>query len=210
MIDPHRTAQSPNLASGMMVVVVGPSGAGKDTLMDYAARHFADKPGFHFTRRVITRSGDAGGENHDSVSAGEFDQRQRDGAFAVFWQAHGLKYGIPASVHGHLEAGHVVVANGSRSALPQFGMVFPNLKIVNIVARPEVLAKRLEQRGRETRDDILRRLQRSAPTVLGDFDVTTVDNSGAIEDAGKTIIRVLEQSYSACRNARSDRTTLDK
>lgn len=68
---------------------------------------------------------------------------------------------------------------------------------MNIVARPDVLAKRLEQRGRESREDILRRLERSSLTVVGDFDVTTVDNSGAMEDAGKTIMQVLEQS--ACR-----------
>ena len=52
----------------------------------------------------------------------------------------------------------------------------------------------LEQRGRESRDDILRRLERSALCVDGDFDVITVDNSGAIEDAGRTMMELLEQS----------------
>ncbi|PZP50909.1 MAG: phosphonate metabolism protein/1,5-bisphosphokinase (PRPP-forming) PhnN [Agrobacterium fabrum] len=177
-----------------MIVIVGPSGAGKDTLMDYAATKLCGRPGFHFTRRVITRSGDAGGENHDAVSMHEFNRLEDAGAFAVSWQAHGLKYGIPAVVHRHLEAGDVVIANGSRSALPHFGTAFSRLKVVNIVARPDVLARRLEQRGRESREDILRRLERSSLTVVGDFDVTTVDNSGAIEDAGKTIMQVLEQS----------------
>lgn len=179
---------------GTMIVVVGPSGAGKDTLMDYAARQLSGRPGFHFTRRVITRSGDAGGENHDAVSMQEFNRLQDEGAFAVFWQAHGLKYGIPAAVYRQLEAGDVVIANGSRSALPEFSSAFSRLRVVNIVARPEVLAQRLEQRGRESREDILRRLERSSLTVVGDFDVTTVDNSGAIEDAGKAIMQVLEQS----------------
>ena len=179
---------------GTMIVVVGPSGAGKDTLMDYAATQLSGRPGFPFTRRVITRSGDAGGENHDAVSMHEFNRLEDAGAFAVSWQAHGLKYGIPAAVHHHLKAGDVVVANGSRSALPHFGTAFSRLKVVNIVARPDVLARRLEQRGRESREDILRRLERSSLTVVGGFDVTTVDNSGAIEDAGKTIMQVLEQS----------------
>ncbi|MCZ7479860.1 MULTISPECIES: phosphonate metabolism protein/1,5-bisphosphokinase (PRPP-forming) PhnN [Rhizobium/Agrobacterium group] len=179
---------------GTMIVVVGPSGAGKDTLMDYAATQLSGRPGFHFTRRVITRSGDAGGENHDAVSMQEFNRLQDEGAFAVSWQAHGLKYGIPAAVYRQLEAGDVVIANGSRSALPEFSSAFSRLRVVNIVARPEVLARRLEQRGRESREDILRRLERSSLAVVGDFDVTTVDNSGAIEDAGKTIMQVLEQS----------------
>lgn len=187
------------LSPGTMIVIVGPSGAGKDTLMDYAAAQLSGRPGFHFTRRVITRSGDAGGENHDAVSMNEFNRLENEGAFAVSWQAHGLKYGIPAAVHRHLDAGEVVIANGSRSALPYFGTAFSRLKVVNIVARPDVLVRRLEQRGRESQDDILRRLERSSLTVVGDFDVTTVDNSGAIEDAGKTIMQVLEQSAGLSR-----------
>ncbi|UXS33023.1 phosphonate metabolism protein/1,5-bisphosphokinase (PRPP-forming) PhnN [Agrobacterium tumefaciens] len=184
---------------GTMIVIVGPSGAGKDTLMEYAAAQLCGRPGFHFTRRVITRSGDAGGENHDAVSMTEFNRLQDEGAFAVSWQAHGLKYGIPAAVHHHLNAGEVVIANGSRSALPHFGAAFSRLKVVNIVARPEVLARRLEQRGRESREEILLRLERSSLAVAGDFDVTTVDNSGAIEDAGKTIMQVLEQNARPAR-----------
>jgi ribose 1,5-bisphosphokinase len=191
----NRREQSP----GTMIVVVGPSGAGKDTLMDYAATQLSGRPGFHFTRRVITRSGDAGGENHDAVSMHEFNRLKDAGAFAVSWEAHGLKYGIPAAVYHHLDAGDVVIANGSRSALPHFGTAFSRLKVVNIVAQPDVLARRLEQRGRESREDILRRLERSSLTVVGDFDVTTVDNSGAIEDAGKTILRLLQQSVGSRR-----------
>ncbi|XOK11378.1 phosphonate metabolism protein/1,5-bisphosphokinase (PRPP-forming) PhnN [Agrobacterium tumefaciens] len=191
----NRREQSP----GTMIVVVGPSGAGKDTLMDYAATQLSGRPGFHFTRRVITRSGDAGGENHDAVSMHEFNRLKDAGAFAVSWEAHGLKYGIPAVVYHHLDAGDVVIANGSRSALPHFGTAFSRLKVVNIVAQPDVLVRRLEQRGRESREDILRRLERSSLTVVGDFDVTTVDNSGAIEDAGKTILRLLQQSVGSSR-----------
>ncbi|MGO7947103.1 phosphonate metabolism protein/1,5-bisphosphokinase (PRPP-forming) PhnN, partial [Rhizobium ruizarguesonis] len=51
-----------------MVVVVGPSGAGKDTLMNLAARRFKGRDDVHFVRRVITRQRDAGGEDHLSVS----------------------------------------------------------------------------------------------------------------------------------------------
>lgn len=194
MTNGGRDNSGESVSPGTMIVIVGPSGAGKDTLMEYAATQLSGRPGFYFTRRVITRSGAAGGENHDSVSMAEFNRLQDEGAFAVSWQAHGLKYGIPAVVHRHLDAGDVVIANGSRSALPHFGTAFSRLKVVNIVARPEVLARRLEQRGRESREDILRRLERSSLAVTGDFDVTTVDNSGAIEDAGQTIMHVLEQS----------------
>lgn len=179
-------------AKGTMVVVVGPSGAGKDTLMAHAARHFEGRADVHFTRRVITRASDAGGENHMAVSEGGFDAMLQANGFAVHWDAHGLKYGIPASVYGELGQGNLVIANGSRSVLDRFKAAFPRLLVINITARPEVLAERLQARGRETREDILKRLQRSSLAIDGDFEVVTIDNSGTLEEAGRRIIEVLE------------------
>ncbi|WP_243256832.1 MULTISPECIES: phosphonate metabolism protein/1,5-bisphosphokinase (PRPP-forming) PhnN [Rhizobium] len=178
---------------GVMIVVVGPSGAGKDTLMDFAARRFETHDGIHFARRVITRSHDAGGENHDAVSEAEFARRLASREFCVSWQAHGLSYGIPASVNDRLARGETVIANGSRSALGQFKSVFATMKVVNVVARLDVLAARLESRGRESREEILLRLQRSSLDVCGDFDVTTIDNSGALETSGAAFAALLNE-----------------
>lgn len=183
---------------GILVVVVGPSGAGKDTLMAIAARHFAGRPDVHFVRRVITRDSQAGSEDHTSVSEAGFVAMQQAGAFAVSWDAHGLKYGIPAAVHQELAQGHLVVANGSRSVLHRFADAFPRLKVLNITARPEVLAERLMARGRETREDIMQRLARGSLTVDDRFDVVEIDNSGNVEDAGKAIVATLSECLEAC------------
>lgn len=182
---------------GVMIVVVGPSGAGKDTIMDFAANRLENREDVHFVRRVITRNSNAGGENHDAVSDETFARRLAEGEFCVSWQAHGLSYGIPTSVQQRLKEGNVVIANGSRSALSHFKAVFPNLKVVNVVARPDVLAARLEGRGRESCDDIIRRLKRSSPDVSDDFDVVTIDNSGALETSGTAFIKFLERHISA-------------
>ncbi|NTG50142.1 phosphonate metabolism protein/1,5-bisphosphokinase (PRPP-forming) PhnN [Agrobacterium rhizogenes] len=178
--------------AGIMVVVVGPSGAGKDTLMNLAARHFAGRSDIHFVRRVITRDGDAGNEDHRSVSDADFDAMEQDGAFAVSWEAHGLKYGIPSDVEGELANGHLVVANGSRSVLHRFQAAFPKLKVINVTARREVLAERLIARGRESREDVLKRLERGSLTVQGSYDVADIDNSGTLEEAGRVIVAELE------------------
>ncbi|AHG47626.1 ribose 1,5-bisphosphate phosphokinase [Rhizobium leguminosarum bv. trifolii CB782] len=177
---------------GIMVVVVGPSGAGKDTLMNLAARRFSGRDNVHFIRRVITRHRDAGGENHLSVSLEGFAAMEQSGSFAVWWEAHGLKYGIPAEVSVALSKGHVVVANGSRSALYRFQAAFPRLKVINVTASAEVLAGRLEARGRETHEDIMARLARGPLTVRGDYDVTELDNSGSLEEAEQKMIAILE------------------
>ncbi|NTG84674.1 phosphonate metabolism protein/1,5-bisphosphokinase (PRPP-forming) PhnN [Agrobacterium rhizogenes] len=178
--------------AGIMLVVVGPSGAGKDTLMNLAARHFAGRSDIHFVRRVITRDGDAGNEDHRSVSDADFDAMEQDGAFAVSWEAHGLKYGIPSDVDGELANGHLVVANGSRSVLHRFQAAFPKLKVINVTARREVLAERLIARGRESREDVLKRLERGSLTVQGSYDVADIDNSGTLEEAGRVIVAELE------------------
>ena len=181
--------------NGRMVVVVGPSGAGKDTLMAYAAGRLQGCDDVCFVRRVITRASGAGGEDHEGVTDADFDMLETSGRFVVSWNAHGLKYGIPTETLDHLSRGGMVIANGSRSALGRFKEAFPALTVINVTARPEVLAARLEARGRETREEILKRLERSTLAVIGDYDVVTIDNSGPLEQAGEALVAAL----AACR-----------
>lgn len=177
---------------GMLVVVVGPSGVGKDTLLDAAARHFSDDPRMVFVRRTITRDATSGGEDHEAVSVDVFDRMAAEGAFSIWWGAHGLKYGVPRSACDDMADGRIAVVNGSRSALNVFARVFSRLKVISITARPDVLAERLAARGRESREDILSRLQRAPAGFPPGLDVVTIDNSDALEDAERAFIDALE------------------
>jgi len=176
---------------GTFVAVVGPSGAGKDSLISYAQGRLAKRPDIHFVRRLITRDGDAGGEDHLAVTSEDFEDMREKGGFAVHWDAHGLRYGIPASVNDELARGHIIVANGSRSALNDFAEVFPRLLVVNVVARADILAHRLQQRGRETEADVGNRLERGSLAIPEGFRTVTIDNSGALADAGERLTGVL-------------------
>lgn len=182
------------VAAGTMVVVVGPSGAGKDSVMSYAARHFTDEARVRFVRRVITRPADAGGEAHEAIDADGFRQRAADGAFAVSWEAHGLSYGIPRETLDQLDDGTTLVANGSRSALPAFAEAYPRLKVVLVTARPDILAARLATRGRESADAIAKRLDRAVPEIVVGADTVIIDNSGALEEAGEVFVSLLASS----------------
>jgi ribose 1,5-bisphosphokinase len=185
------TARPLPVAAGTMVVVVGPSGAGKDSVMSYAARHFAGEPRLGFVRRVITRPPDAGGEAHEAVDAAGFQARAAAGAFAVSWDAHGLSYGIPRETLDQLSEGMTLVANGSRSALPAFAAAYERLKVVLITARADILAARLAARGRESTEAIARRLDRAVPEIVVAADTVVIDNSGALEEAGDALVRLL-------------------
>lgn len=180
------------LGRGTVVAVVGPSGVGKDSLIDFARQHFSGRPDIRFVRRTITRPQNSIGEDHHAVTDDAFDALVRSGAFAVHWKAHGLGYGIPADIYDDLAAGHIVIANGSRSALDAFRAAFPRLLVINVTARPDVLAKRLAARGRETAADIEARLARSTTALPANLNVANIDNSGELEAAGRELIELIE------------------
>lgn len=159
----------------VLILVVGPSGAGKDTLLNGAREALADAP-VRFVRRVITRPGDLGEEAHESVSEQAFALRQEAGDFALSWRAHGLHYAIPADISLDLAQGRVVIANVSRAVLAEAAARFP-VGVVEVTAPAEVLASRLARRGREEADDVARRLARGIELRL-DVERQVVMNDG--------------------------------
>lgn len=169
--------------------IVGPSGAGKDTLLAAVA---ARLPGVHLVRRVITRPEAAGGEPFEGVSEAAFEMRRAAGGFALHWRAHGLRYGIPASVHARVAEGTPVLFNGSRAMLTQAAAVFPGLTVVHVTARPEVLAQRLAGRGRESAAEIAKRLERAALPLPDGLNRVEIDNSGALEVAVELLARLVQ------------------
>lgn len=173
---------------GTMIVVVGPSGAGKDSLINGARAWFRDDPRVGFVQRVITRAADGETEDHHSVSGSEFAAMESAGMFAVWWQAHGLHYGIPARTIDELTEGRTLIVNGSRKALSSFEPVFPSLTVIEVTARPEVIAERLKLRGRETGEEIEKRLSRVAEQWRPDCPIERVDNSRILTLAQKDFV----------------------
>ncbi len=179
--------------TGVLVAVVGPSGAGKDTLMTAAARHPALDGRVRFARRVVTRAALASAEDHDSLDEAGFAGADAAGAFALTWRAHGLRYGLPRSVRSDVGAGLTVVANLSRRSLGDAAAAFPRLRVVEVTARPAVLLARLVARGREGEDVIRARLAREAPVVVPTAaeDHLLIDNSGDLGASVAILVRHL-------------------
>ncbi|MFJ4196639.1 phosphonate metabolism protein/1,5-bisphosphokinase (PRPP-forming) PhnN [Pseudomonas sp. NPDC089534] len=171
---------------GRLIYLMGPSGSGKDSLID-AAREPLQALGCEVARRVITRSAESAGEDAVGVTPEEFERRREAGDFALSWQANGLSYGIPAQIDQWLKSGRHVLVNGSRGHLAQAHERYPTLLPVLLTVRDEVLRERLLRRGRESLAQIDARLARNALFMagesVGDTPVYRLDNSGALTDA---------------------------
>lgn len=178
-------------ALGALVLVVGPSGAGKDTLMDAARAALAGVPGFHFARRLITRPAMAGAEDHDSCDEAAFAAARARGELALSWGAHGLHYGIPLRELAGVAAGEVVIANISRGEIAAAETLASHVVVIEISAPPAVLAKRLAARGRESEADIAARLAREAPLALRTAVLRRISNDRSVAEGAAELIALL-------------------
>ena len=171
--------------TGTFVAVVGSSGVGKDSLLDYA-RDRLDDPALVFVRRAVTRPAGPG-EDHDPVDPAAFDPA----AYAVAWRAHGLAYGLPARIDDDVRAGRVVVANVSRAVLGELAARYP-LRVVRVSVSPEVRAARMRARGREDAAGIAERIERPdpAPGTASDLELL---NDGPLPEAGERLVAFLRE-----------------
>lgn len=169
--------------AGTLVLVVGPSGVGKDSLIEGARTAFTGAVDVIFPRREITRPADAGGEDHVAVTESQFHARRELGGYLLSWGAHGLWYGIPAEVADELRRGSAVVVNASRSVIEDARSRFLNLRIVSVNADDETLRMRLAARARETEDQAARRLERARAFRVEGPDVIDFVNDGSLEAA---------------------------
>ena len=146
------------MAQGTLFYLIGASGAGKDALLAYTRDQLAGSLPVLFAHRYITRDSQAGGENHIALTPAEFAQRQQLGLFALSWQSHQFEYGIGVEIDAWLGAGAHVVVNGSREYVPQASERYAQMQVILVEVNPDTIRQRLEQRGRETLEEIEARL----------------------------------------------------
>jgi len=177
--------------AGVLLLVVGPSGAGKDTLLA-GARAALEGRGFVFPRRMITRRADAGGEDHIAATADDMARRAARGEFALTWSAHGYSYGIPEAMSDDLAAGRHVVVNVSRSMIDVARHNFAHVGVVLVSAPQGRLRERLGARGREDAVSLDRRLARAAAYEVAGDDVIEVINDGTVAEGVARLVAALE------------------
>jgi ribose 1,5-bisphosphokinase len=176
------------IGPGRLVVVVGPSGAGKDTLIAEARARLAGDPAFVFPLRLVTRAASAA-EDHLTVSDGDFGHAVSRGDFAFWWGAHGLKYALPAGIDDDIRAGRTVVCNVSRGIVSALRLRYAQLVVVLVTAPADVLAARLATRARTSDGDLAQRLGREAPSPAAPDAV--IENVGDIADGAAHLVAAI-------------------
>ncbi|MCP3440454.1 phosphonate metabolism protein/1,5-bisphosphokinase (PRPP-forming) PhnN [Bradyrhizobium sp. CCGUVB14] len=177
------------IGPGRLVLVVGPSGAGKDTLLRLAQAACAGDHDIVFPRRVVTRASSAD-EDNIALSPDEFARARDHGDFAVHWDAHGHSYALPLEINDDIRAGRAVVANVSRTVIAALRQNYANVVVVAITAPPDVLAQRLAARARNTDGNIADRLTRNVDDASANADVTIL-NAGSAEYHSRHLLRVI-------------------
>ncbi|MBN9486942.1 MAG: phosphonate metabolism protein/1,5-bisphosphokinase (PRPP-forming) PhnN [Alphaproteobacteria bacterium] len=181
----------PSGRQGPLVYVMGPSGAGKDSVLNRARTLLASDAPVVFAHRYITRPAEAGGENHVALSPEEFALRRAHGLFAFDWQAHGNHYGIGREIHTWRQSGLTVVVSGSREHFCQTDGIDDDTFPVLITASSQRLAERLANRGREDKSAALERLERGMAYEVTAPRLVTISNDGLLDRAAEAFVSLL-------------------
>lgn len=180
--------------AGRLVYLMGPSGSGKDTVLQGLSRLMG--PHAYLAPRLVTRPQTTTEPGAISVSPAEFRRLELGGSLVMSWRANGLDYGIGAHINDRLSAGCDVLVNGSREYLPEARRRYPDLVPVLLRVDEHILHGRLLARGREDKAQIRSRLDRNIhyASLADSIDTRSfflLDNSGPVEDAINALYRYL-------------------
>ena len=166
-----------------LVIISGPSGVGKDTIIEALAERPRD-PDFHYVVTCTTRHprpGEVPGVNYQFLTVEEFEHLRDAGELLEYAEVHGNWYGTPRhEVADALAEGHDVILKIDVQGASAVKQRAPDALLVFVVPPSmEELFQRLRSRGTETADELEIR-QRNAAIELartGDYDRVVVNET---------------------------------
>lgn len=163
---------------GRLIYMMGPSGAGKDTVLQGVAGALGARA--WVAPRACTRQR---GSADRVMTPEDFERLEQAGGFALAWRAHGWCYGVAREIEARMAEGVDVFVNGSRAYLPTARRHYPGLIAVLLTADPALLQARLMARGRENVAAIESRLARNADVPGEQAADVCIANNGEPQEA---------------------------
>lgn len=185
---------------GLLVVVSGPAGSGKTTLVENLIR---SNPGS--VRRAITattrkpRPGEVDGSDYYFLDRGDFLAMVEKGEFLEYTDFNGNLYGTPRrSLENDVAKGGVVILIIEVEGAESIKFFFPKAIFIFIIPpTPSELRHRLENRGTESREDVEKRLTiaRREMQRIGEYDFLIInDNFNTATRDLAAVIRAVDRS----------------
>jgi len=182
-------------APGLLIVLSGPSGVGKDAVMaKLRERGFPLRFGVTATTRP-PRPGEVHGKDYYFVSEAEFDRMIAEDELLEWAHVHCHRYGVPrVSVRQHVESGVDVLvrvdvqgAATIRSKVPEAVLVF--------LAPPSMdsLIRRLTRRGTESAEEQATRIANAYAEMarLPEFDYVVVNPDDGLDEAVEKVMAIV-------------------
>jgi guanylate kinase len=185
----------------MLVIISGPSGVGKDTIIEALRRRPRD-PDYHYVVTCTTRArrpGEIDGVSYQFLTTEEFLSLRDSGGLLEANEVHGHWYGTPrAQVREALATGHDVILKIDVQGAQQVKERVPNALLVFVVPPSlEALFKRLRSRATETADQLELR-QRNAAIELArqeDYDYVVTNEDGQVERTAERIDEIIADEH---------------
>jgi len=185
-----------SLAAGLLVVVSGPSGVGKDSVIG-RARELGCR--LHFVTTVTSRPprpNEVDGRDYHFVSAARFQALIAAGELLEWALVYGdYKGNRRADVRAALEAGHNVVLRVDIQGARTIRRLAPSAILVFITtASWEELEERLRRRKTESEEALARRLRIAQEEMLAlpEFDYVIVNRDGELDAAARRLKAIVE------------------
>ncbi len=197
------TAPVLGAAGALLVIISGPSGVGKDTIIA-AMRRLPGAAAYHYVVTCTTRAprpGEVDGIDYRFLTPEAFARMREAAGFLECAEVHGNWYGTPRdSVRAALAAGrHVVLKIDVQGAATVKREVPDALLIFLMPPSTEELFSRLRARGTESAHELEVR-QRNAMDELArrdDYDHVVENRTGEIDRTAAAIVRIIDDEQRA-------------
>ena len=181
----------------LVVVISGPSGVGKDVIIDRMIE--SDRFGFHFTVTATTRNprpGEQDGVNHHFMTVDDFINMIAADDLLEWAQVYDNYYGVPKQqVRDALDAGNHVIIRVDVQGAKRLSEIIPEALLIFIIPPSlDVLKMHLENRGVDSETEMTKRLSAATEEInqANLFDFTVTNEEDQLDVTADSVVAIIE------------------
>ena len=189
--------ESRSTKNALVVVISGPSGVGKDVMIDRMIE--TGQIGFHFTVTATTRDprpGEQDGVNHHFMAIDDFINMIAADELLEWAQVYDNYYGVPKKqVRDALATGNHVLMRVDVQGARRLRELIPEALLIYIIPPSlDVLRKHLEKRGVNSENEMKKRLSAASEEIKDSnlFDYTVTNEEDRLDDTVKSVVEIIE------------------